>query len=136
MFPSLGAPLAATLQSPAPPVPQPRALVDALAAVATIEGLFGSPFLALPEAALLEAKKATMRSKSAAHSAANALRQRLQLMARSSVPPSQWVSVDESLTCVRALIGFELVADASRDCAAAFTSFSTALNEIVPVVAS
>ena len=131
-----GAPFGCALQSPAPPVPQPRALVDALAAITTIEGHFGSPFLALPEAALLEAKKATMRSKSAAHSAANALRQRLQLMARSSVPPSQWVSVDESLTCVRALIGFELVADASRDCAAAFTSFSTALNEIVPVVAS
>jgi hypothetical protein len=52
------------------------------------------------------------------------------------VPLSQWASVDESLTCVRALIGYELVADASRDCAAAFVSFSTALNEIVPVVVS
>jgi hypothetical protein len=36
---------------------------------------------------------------------------------------------------VRALVGYELVADASRDCAAAFAAFSTALNELVPVVA-
>ena len=36
---------------------------------------------------------------------------------------------------MRALVGYELVADASRDCAAAFAAFSTALNELVPVVA-
>jgi hypothetical protein len=45
-------------------------------------------------------------------------------------------SAGPQLNCVRALVGYELVVDASRDCAAAFASFSTALNEIVPVVAS